>query len=244
LKNGLKKFYGENPQKSEDYSRVVNPKHVDRLNNLLEKAKKEGVEIVTGGTVDKNDRYIAPTIIRGVTRNSSLMEDEIFGPILPVLTFDSLEEVVSFVNSRDKPLAAYLYSNDKKNQEYFLQYLTSGGGCINDNIIQVGNGHLPFGGVGPSGMGAYHGEHSFKLFSHNKAIVSKGVALDLDLRYPPYTQSKLSKLAFVRNVHIPRGLLISLAIVGIAVVGYVVLQVPMTKDAIVLTLKTALDVLQ
>jgi len=244
LKQGLKKFYGENPQKSEDYSRIVNERHTNRLNTLLERAKKENAEVFTGGTVDLNDCYIAPTIIRNVKKDSALMEDEIFGPLLPVLTFDSMDDAISFINSREKPLAAYLYSNDKKNQDSFLQYVTSGGGCINDNVIQVGNNSLPFGGVGPSGMGAYHGKHSFHLFSHHKSIIAKKAGLDLDLRYPPYTETKLNRLALVRSVHIPRQAIVATATAGLAAIGYAILQVPLVKEILVTGLKTAIDILQ
>jgi len=240
IKATITKFYGENPQKSEDYSRVINQRHTNRLSSLIERAKKEGVEIITGGTVDVNDQYIAPTLIRNVSKTSVLMEDEIFGPILPVLTWDSIEEAADYVNSRDKPLAAYLYSNNSKAQEYFLHNVTSGGGCINDNVVHVGNPEIPFGGVGPSGMGSYHGVQSFNLFSHHKSIVQKGYSMDVDIRYPPYTNTKLSRMSLLRKIKISKEAVVSVGAVAVLAMAYFIVKVPLVKSLIVTGLRSTL----
>jgi len=240
IKATITKFYGENPQKSEDYSRVINQRHTNRLSSLIERAKKEGVEIITGGTVDVNDQYIAPTLIRNVSKTSVLMEDEIFGPILPVLTWDSIEEAADYVNSRDKPLAAYLYSNNSKAQEYFLHNVTSGGGCINDNVVHVVNPEIPFGGVGPSGMGSYHGVQSFNLFSHHKSIVQKGYSMDVDIRYPPYTNTKLSRMSLLRKIKISKEAVVSVGAVAVLAMAYFIVKVPLVKSLIVTGLRSTL----
>jgi len=242
IKSTITKFYGEDPQKSEDYSRIINQRHTNRLANLIEKAKKEGAEIVTGGTVDVNDQYIAPTVIRNISKTSTLMEDEIFGPILPVVTWDSIEEAADFVNSRDKPLAAYLYSNNSKAQEYFLQNVTSGGGCINDNLVHVGNADLPFGGVGPSGMGSYHGVQSFNIFSHHKSIVHKGYAMDVDIRYPPYTNTKLSRQSLLRKIKLSKEVVVGTGFVATLALAYLIVKVPTVKSIIVVGLNSILHV--
>ena len=151
----IEQFYGDKPNQSPDYARIVSDRHFQRLAGLLE----EG-EIIIGGQVDEETRYIAPTVIENVSADSLLMQEEIFGPILPILEYQDLETAISYINSRPKPLALYLFSNDRAKQERVLSATSSGGVCLNDTIMQVGVIDLPFGGVGDSGIGSYHGRAS------------------------------------------------------------------------------------
>jgi len=179
-------FYGQEPEKSPDYARIISHRHFDRLVPLL----RDG-EIVTGGQTRPEDKYIAPTVIDGVSWDSPIMEEEIFGPILPVLEYQDLNDAIAQINARPKPLALYLFSKDKQKQQQVLQQTSSGGVCLNDTVMQVGVTTLPFGGVGDSGMGNYHGKASFDTFSHFKSVLKKGFWFDLNWRYPPYN-GKLS----------------------------------------------------
>lgn len=180
----LKTFFGENPQQSPDLGRIVNERQFDRLVTLLNEGK-----ILIGGQHDRGDRFIAPTLIDQVSPNSKIMGDEIFGPILPILEYDQIAEAIAFVNAQPKPLALYLFSNNKQNQAQILKEISFGGGCLNDIIMHLGNPELPFGGVGNSGMGAYHGKASFDTFTHRKSILKNSFRFDLKWRYPPYTMS-------------------------------------------------------
>jgi acyl-CoA reductase-like NAD-dependent aldehyde dehydrogenase len=175
------KFYGTNPQTSPDYCRIVNERQFNRLKALL----KDG-DILTGGQTDLEEKYIAPTLMTNVSLESELVQEEIFGPILPILDYANLEDAIAFINQRPKPLALYLFSNNKSKQERILEATSSGGVCINDTIFQVGVIDLPFGGVGPSGMGAYHGKATFDTFSHYKSVLKKSFRFELNIRYPPY----------------------------------------------------------
>ncbi|MFM7383174.1 MAG: aldehyde dehydrogenase family protein, partial [Microcystaceae cyanobacterium] len=186
LKTQIQVFYGENPALSPDYCRIVNVAQFHRLTQLL----ADG-EVLYGGDYQEGDRYFAPTLMHRVNLQSPLMQEEIFGPILPILSYQTLEEAIAFVNQRPKPLALYFFSNNLDHQEAILQKTSSGGVCINDVILQVGVTDLPFGGVGDSGMGRYHGKTSFDTFCHYKSVLRKFFWLELALRYPPYTQ-KLS----------------------------------------------------
>jgi len=179
-------FYGQEPEKSPDYARIISHRHFDRLVPLL----RDG-EIVIGGQTRPEDKYIAPTVIDGVSWDSPVMEEEIFGPILPVLEYQDLNDAIAQINARPKPLALYLFSKDKQKQQQVLQQTSSGGVCLNDTVMQVGVTTLPFGGVGDSGMGNYHGKASFDTFSHFKSVLKKGFWFDLNWRYPPYN-GKLS----------------------------------------------------
>ena len=181
LQECIVKFYGTNPQTSPDYCRIVNERQFNRLKALL----KDG-DILTGGQTDLEEKYIAPTLITNVSLESELMQEEIFGPILPILDYANLEDAIAFINQRPKPLALYLFSNNKSKQERVLEATSSGGVCINDTIFQVGVIDLPFGGVGPSGMGAYHGKATFDTFSHYKSVLKKSFRFELNVRYPPY----------------------------------------------------------
>ncbi|MEG4864267.1 MULTISPECIES: aldehyde dehydrogenase [unclassified Microcoleus] len=181
IKTALHEFYGEDPQQSPDYSRIINQHHLKRLVEFI----KDG-EIVAGGKSNAEDRYISPTVIDKVSWDSPVMQDEIFGPILPVLEYDDFGEAIAQINARPKPLALYLFSKDKEKQQRVLRETSSGGLCINDTVMQVGVTTLPFGGVGDSGIGSYHGKASFDTFSHYKSVLQKSFWLDLKWRYAPY----------------------------------------------------------
>lgn len=182
LKATIRLRYGTLSEQSPHYGRIVSDRFVDRLIALMNTA---GGTVVEGGTYNKGTRFIAPTIIEQPAIDSPLMQEEIFGPLLPVLTYDTLEEALSFINSRPKPLALYVFG-DKKAGRDVLERTSSGGACLNDTILHVANKHLPFGGVGESGMGQYHGRYSFQTFSHQKAVVSSSLTFDLRAKYPPY----------------------------------------------------------
>lgn len=181
----LKEFYGDDPQKSEDYGRVVNARHHQRLMKLL-----EGQDVAIGGQADESDRYIAPTVLKNVSPDAPVMADEIFGPILPVLKIKDIEEAIAFVNGRDKPLALYVFSNRSNVQEDILSRTSSGGASINHAWMHLAVPDLPFGGVGKSGMGAYHGRGSFDTFTHHKSVLKKPTGMEPDLMYPPYNEKK------------------------------------------------------
>jgi aldehyde dehydrogenase (NAD+) len=174
------KFYGSDPSQSPDYCRIINDAHFTRLEGLLGKGS-----IVTGGQVERASRYIAPTIIDGILGHEPIMQEEIFGPLLPVIEYDDLSQAISFVNRIPKPLALYFFSRNKGLQDRVLRETAAGGGCINDTVIQETTS-LPFGGVGPSGIGKYHGKASFDTFSHERNIIKSGFLFDIPLRYPPY----------------------------------------------------------
>ncbi|MBC5862594.1 aldehyde dehydrogenase [Flavobacterium turcicum] len=182
---------GENPQESPDYARIINQKNWERQLQLL-----ENQSILFGGQSDKNSFYVAPTLVDEPAKDSLLMTEEIFGPILPIISYTNISEVDQIINSYEKPLALYLFSENKKYVDYVLQNHSFGGGCINDTVVHLVNEILPFGGVGHSGMGAYHGKLSFDIFSHQKSIVKRGTWLDLPLRYAPYKE----KLKTIRKL--------------------------------------------
>jgi len=180
LKRAVRAFYGEDPQQSPDYGRIVNQRHLQRLAALL----KDG-RIVHGGQVDLEDLYLAPTLIMQARWDTPIMQEEIFGPILPVVEFDRLEEALTLVRERPTPLALYLFTRDAAVQQTVLEQTRSGGVCINDTISQIVARELPFGGLGESGLGAYHGRASFDCFSHRRAVMRRAFWMDSRLRYPP-----------------------------------------------------------
>ncbi len=181
LEKCLKEFYGDNPINSPDYARIISQKHFDRLVNFL----KDG-EVIIGGETQALQRYIAPTVVDNVSLEDSVMQEEIFGPILPIIEYTDIAEAIALINSKPKPLALYLFSQNKNLQNRVLQETSSGGVCINDTVMQFGISSLPFGGVGDSGIGNYHGKASFDTFSHNKSVLQNSFWLDLKLRYAPY----------------------------------------------------------
>jgi aldehyde dehydrogenase (NAD+) len=194
LKQTIIEFYGEDPRNSRDYSRIVNRHHAARVASLL-----EGQNVYYGGDVDVNNRYISPTILTNVDPSSKVMQEEIFGPVLPVLAVDSVEEAIQFVNERDKPLALYVFSNSKQTQQEVLNRTSSGGAAINDAVLHVVCPELPFGGVGPSGMGSYNGKATFETFVHRKSVLARGTWGDSKIRYPPYTPKKIQWLMFLNG---------------------------------------------
>lgn len=183
-------FYGANPETSADYSRIVNDRHFDRLKNLLVTEK-----IAIGGNENSRQKYIPPTVMKDVSWNDRVMENEIFGPILPVLPYDRLDDAIDEILKNSKPLALYLFSNDSGRIQDIITKIPFGGGCVNDAVVHPANPHLPFGGIGASGMGSYHGEKSFSTFTHYKSIYRQFTRIDLPIRYPPYA-GKLRWLKF------------------------------------------------
>ena len=185
LKKVVTEYYGADPQKSPDFARIVNTRHHARLVGLL----GDG-EAVVGGQHDAATRYLAPTVLTKVKLDGKLMGDEIFGPILPVLAVDSVSEAIRFVRAREKPLALYVYSRSQDTVDEVLAGTSSGGVCVNDCVMHLTVPDLPFGGVGPSGMGAYHGKAGFDCFSHRKSVLDKSTMVDPPLRYPPYSADR------------------------------------------------------
>ena len=177
----IEKALGPNPEESADYARIINLKNWQRQLSLLENQK-----ILYGGQSTQDSLYLTPTLLDEPKMDSLVMKEEIFGPILPILSYQSEEEIDAIISSFDKPLALYLFSQNNTFIDKVLQKYSFGGGCINDTVIHLVNNNLPFGGVGNSGMGAYHGKLSFDIFSHKKSIVKRGTWLDLPLRYAPY----------------------------------------------------------
>lgn len=184
-------FYGDDPATSPDYPRIISDRHFDRLMGLIDSRT-----LVCGGQSSKSDRYIAPTIIDGVSWSDPLMEEEIFGPILPVITYQDLQEVLTELHALPRPLALYVFSTSRAVQQTVINTLSFGGGCINDTVLHYINPNLPFGGVGQSGIGSYHGRAGFDAFSHRKSILKKAIALDIKLRYPPFK----NKLGLLRKL--------------------------------------------
>lgn len=189
LQKVIREFFGDEPLQWQDYGRIVNDKHFQRLCGLMKSGR-----VVCGGQTDAEARRIAPTILDQVTEEDPVMQEEIFGPILPVLTYRRLEEAIAFVNERPKPLALYLFTRNKDTERAVLERCSFGGGCVNDTILHLASSRMGFGGVGESGMGSYHGKRSFDSFSHEKSIVKKALWPDLSLRYQPYTTRKENML--------------------------------------------------
>lgn len=185
MKIQILNMYGKNPFQNPDYPAMIHEKHYERVMNLI---KEETV--VIGGYGSRDTLQIAPTILDSVAADAPVMQEEIFGPVLPVLTFGKIEEAEQFVKKREKPLALYLFTRKKEVEKRILNNLSFGGGCINDTVIHLATSRMGFGGVGASGMGTYHGKDSFDTFSHRKSIVKKSNALDLPVRYPPYGKRK------------------------------------------------------
>lgn len=189
MKISLKEFYGDDIKRSESLGRIINNRHFNRLKNILEKDKDK---IVYGGQYDEKDRYIAPTIIEVSSWDAACMNEEIFGPILPIMTYSNLDKVINDINKHPKPLALYLFTNDKEVENKVINEISSGGVSINDTILHLANSKLPFGGVGNSGIGSYHGEQSFKIFSHRRSILKRGNIFNTTMMYPPYSEKQLN----------------------------------------------------
>ncbi len=184
-KNEIQAMFGKNPLENNLYGKIINEKHFDRLMGLIDKSK-----VAFGGNGDKRELKIEPTILNDVSLSDACMGEEIFGPIMPILTYKTLDQAKEIIKTYAKPLALYVFSNDKNFVSDVLNTISYGGGCVNDTIIHIASTKLPFGGVGESGMGHYHGKFSFDTFSHKKSIVKKSVVIDLPIRYQPYTKTK------------------------------------------------------
>ena len=185
FKAEIVKMFGEEPLKNESYGKIINEKHFNRICRLIDKDK-----IIFGGESDEKSQKIAPTILDNVTLDDACMKEEIFAPILPVITYEKIEEAINIISKFEKPLALYLFSTDKVTINKFLNTVPYGGGCVNDTIIHLATTKMGFGGVGYSGYGSYHGKRSFLLFSHEKSIVKKSPSIDLPIRYQPYSKLK------------------------------------------------------
>lgn len=202
----VESFYGPDPRQSPDYARIVNDAHFHRIEKLIHSGT-----VALGGETDADTRYIAPTVLTGVTREDPVMGEEIFGPVLPVITVDSLDEAIRFVNEGasggDKPLALYSFSERDADNAAVLAGTSSGGACVNGTLMHISNPYLPFGGVGESGMGAYHGRHGFLALSHSRAVHTRSTSIDPSLMYPPYTAKKERLLRKGMSLSDPRDVL-------------------------------------
>ncbi|CAH1991165.1 unnamed protein product [Acanthoscelides obtectus] len=200
----LHQFYGDNVRENGDFGRIINQHHFHRLTGLLRDQK-----VAIGGPSDPKDHFVHPTIVTDVHPDDAIMQEEIFGPILPIVTVESYEEAINFINQREKPLALYVFTGCKKVKKAFLRETSSGAVLINDVLMHSVADGLPFGGVGNSGIGAYHGKHTFDTFSHKKAVMERGTSMLIDkidsIRYPPYnnTKTKLLKTVFRINRTLP-----------------------------------------
>jgi len=183
--SAVREFYGDDPKQSPDFARIINDRHHARLARLL-----DGADVATGGEADASERYIAPTILKNVKEDDEVMKEEIFGPILPVISVPSVHAAVAFINRQPKPLALYCFSTNKEAQDAVIEGTSAGGTTINHVWLHVGVPTLPFGGVGESGMGAYHGRHSFETFSHQRGVLKKSTLKDPPLMFPPYAPWK------------------------------------------------------
>jgi aldehyde dehydrogenase (NAD+) len=181
----LESFYGKNPEESKDFAHIINKENVIRLSKLVETG-----EVIAGGHIDLENCFISPTILNNVRPEDPIMQEEIFGPVLPVIEFENFEEVYDIIERNPKPLATYLFTKDKKRVNEFLGKTQSGSACINETVMQIASPYLPYGGVGNSGMGRYHGKKSFETFSNMRSVLVKSNLFDISIRYPPYTKFK------------------------------------------------------
>lgn len=181
IQSTIKDFYSVEPFKSLDYGRIISEKRLNKLKSYLE----EGT-VITGGDVNESELYFSPTLMQNISKEASIMKEEIFGPILPIITFKSHEEALAIIQQNPHPLSLYYFGNNKQNEEYFMKNVQFGGGCINNTLVHLANADLPFGGVGNSGVGAYHGKFSFETFTRTKAILKTSTLIDPKVKYPPY----------------------------------------------------------
>jgi len=187
--NQIKELHGDDPRQSEAFVRIINKRHYDRVLSLLDDDK-----IIFGGQRDESDLYLSPTLMDNVSFDDAVMQQEIFGPILPIIEFDSLDWAIKEVKNREKPLSLYVFTSNNKNKNKILHELSFGGGAVNDAIMHIANSNLPFGGVGHSGMGSYHGKDGFDTFSHYKSILDRSTLVEPPIKYPPYVNWKKSLL--------------------------------------------------
>lgn len=183
LQTTIQEFYGAQIEQSEDFGRIVNDNHFNRLVNIIEDSRQQ---VIYGGESNADELFVAPTIILDPELSNSVMQQEIFGPILPIIGYDTFNEVYDIVEQYEKPLALYLFTEDSDQITAVFNRLSFGGGCVNDTILHLANPNLPFGGVGHSGIGSYHGKYSFELFSHEKSYITKSTKLESGLLFPPY----------------------------------------------------------
>ena len=181
VKFQIEKMFGKEPLKNPDYGKIINQKHFDRINGLI-----DGDKVVYGGNSNSDTLQIEPTVMDNVTSEDAVMQEEIFGPVMPIISYDSIDEAEKFIKEREKPLALYVFTQNKAVEERFLKYVSFGGGCVNDTIMHLATSEMGFGGVGNSGMGSYHGKKSFETFSHEKSILKKYTWIDMPMRYQPY----------------------------------------------------------
>jgi aldehyde dehydrogenase (NAD+) len=203
LRRAIGDMYGtteEARRASPDLCRVINGRNFDRLKKMLDDTVRQGAKVDVGGTTDAAERYIAPTVLTDVKPDAPVMAEEIFGPILPVLTYHRLDEVAPFITARDKPLALYVFGSDQRAIDSIVASTTAGGTCINNTLVHFANPHLPFGGVGPSGTGNYHGYYGFKAFSHERAVLQQGRFDALRTIYPPYGPKVTRMLTWMRKL--------------------------------------------
>jgi aldehyde dehydrogenase (NAD+) len=193
IQQAVTEMFGDNPEASEDYGRIVSDRHFNRLAEFIGSG-----DVAIGGQTNAENKYIAPTVLTGVSPDSPVMREEIFGPILPVLRSDDLEASIRFIRASDKPLAAYIFTKDSQAEARFLEKVSCGNACVNDTMMFMAVDELPFGGVGPSGMGNYSGEYGFRTFSHMKAVMKRGWWPDPALRYAPFTDKKFKMLRKLR----------------------------------------------
>ncbi|GAB9477414.1 Aldehyde dehydrogenase [Globisporangium polare] len=219
IEGELENFFGKDAKQSDSYGRLVNDRSYSRVHGLLSKDMKH---VTCGGSTDAKDHYIAPTLLNFKTdfkafNDSAAMSQEIFGPLLPIYYYQTLEEAIDYVNDHPKPLALYVFTTNGKNREQVIAQTSSGGVSVNDTIVHLSNPSLPFGGVGSSGMGAYHGEHSFETFTHKKGVQVKYNILDAKQRYMPYTKSSEAVLSLLLKP-IPRSTIKTVKYIAFAVV--------------------------
>lgn len=188
IKKNIIEFFGQNPKSSNDFGRIITNKHVERLASYLSCGS-----VYFGGKYDVSEKYMEPTILTDISFEDAVMQEEIFGPIFPVIEFEDIDQVINILKHKEKPLALYLFTESKEIESKVVKRVSYGGGCINDTIIHVASSYAPFGGVGNSGMGAYHGKYSFDLFTHQKSILKKSSKFDIKVRYAPY-KDKLNLL--------------------------------------------------
>mgnify|MGYP001820907117 FL=1 len=193
FEKAIKNMYGDNPESSDSYGRIVNERHFDRIMGLMASG-----DVAIGGQHNRETRFIGPTVLTGASTDSAVMQEEIFGPVLPIVRVSDLDGAINFIRDGDKPLASYLFTADRAAEERFVDEVSCGSTCINDTMMFMMVHELPFGGVGGSGMGAYSGEYGFNTFSHMKAVMKRGWWPDPALRYAPYTKTKFSWMRRLR----------------------------------------------
>jgi aldehyde dehydrogenase (NAD+) len=188
----INSFYNKNPETSKDFARIISSDNIRRISSLMNSG-----QIVTGGRIDEESCYIAPTVIKDIKSEDPVMEEEVFGPVLPVMDFENFKDVYRIIGQYPKPLAVYIFTRNKKLAREFLQKTQSGSAGINDTVIQIASPYLPYGGVGCSGLGRYHGRKSFETFSNMRSIIIKSNLLDISIRYPPYNKLKEKVISFI-----------------------------------------------